>query len=105
MILDALMNALLDIENYLLRRDFPPSLSKDERANFRRKCRKNYCLDDGILMYKVATRKPLGENEAKKDSPWSVCVRTLKQKYSVLESCHAGMEGELWPVLHVNHAP
>jgi hypothetical protein len=84
------MDVILDVENYLLRGDYPPCYSKEQKNNLRRKCRNNFRLEDGILKYKTSSRK----HDAEKDC-WRICVRTVEEKYRVLESCHAGMEGEL----------
>ena len=43
-----------DIENFLRNAKYPEGLTKGDKANFRKKVKNNYKLDDGILYYKKA---------------------------------------------------
>ena len=65
-------------------------MEKGKKANFRRKCRNNYKLEDGVLHY----RKNI-TCEGKDDALWRVCVRSDEEKERILESCHAGVAGLL----------
>ncbi|KAL5503401.1 hypothetical protein EMCRGX_G010343 [Ephydatia muelleri] len=65
-------------------------MEKGEKANFRRKCRNNYKLEDGVLHY----RKNI-TCEGKDDALWRVCVRSDEEKERILESCHAGVADKI----------
>ena len=69
------------VEAYLHYRTYPDALSKGEKANLRRKCRNNFKFKEGVLYYKVA--KTVGGDE-----PWSVCIRTEKEKIKIMDSYH-----------------
>lgn len=81
------IDSLSTIEDYLLNGVYPPSFSKNEKCSLRRRCRNNFKLEDGILMYQSRNRNSTSEET------WRICVRTVKEKMRVLRSCHAGMEG------------
>jgi len=83
------MESLSEVEGYLLRREYPSGFTKSEKSNLRRKCKKNFRIENGVLQYKVSKEK--GE-----DGEWRVCVRTLEEKRRILECCHGGMEGILF---------
>ena len=78
------------VENYLRRRRYPDGLSKGEKANLRRKCRKNFLFEGGLLYYRRANGADEWEEE-----PFRICVRTEEEKVRIMESCHAGVEGML----------
>ena len=40
----------------LLRGEYPDDFTKTERANFRRRCRNNFQLVDGVLSYGTAIK-------------------------------------------------
>ena len=81
------MEELKLVEKYLLYGQYPPGYSKADKANLRRKCRKNFKIEEGVMYYK---RNVDSENE-----PWRVCVQTKEEKIRVLESCHGGIEGKM----------
>ena len=81
------IDSLSTIEDHLLNGVYPPSFSKNEKCSLRRRCRNNFKLEDGILMYQSRNRNSTSEET------WRICVRTVKEKIRVLRSCHAGMEG------------
>ena len=74
------------IETYLRHGDYPNGITKDEKANLRRKCRNNYKFNEGILYYKKKT-------DTTEEDAFRVCIRSDDDMLRVLESCHAGMEG------------
>eukprot|EP00731_Ephydatia_muelleri_P003205 Em0001g3205a len=74
------------VEKYLIYGEYEEGMEKGEKANFRRKCRNNYKLEDGVLHY----RKNI-TCEGKDDALWRVCVRSDEEKERILESCHAGV--------------
>eukprot|EP00731_Ephydatia_muelleri_P010665 Em0005g1251a len=76
------------VEKYLIYGEYEEGMEKGEKANFRRKCRNNYKLEDGVLHY----RKNI-TCEGKDDALWRVCVRSDEEKERILESCHAGVAG------------
>ena len=81
----AAMEEFTVVENYLRHGRYPEGLSKGEKANLRRKCRKNFLFKDGILYYKRAV--------GCEDEQWRVCIGTNEEKEKIMESCHAGVEG------------
>ena len=40
------------VEKYLIYGEYEEGMEKGEKANFRRKCRNNYKLEDGVLHYR-----------------------------------------------------
>ena len=65
-----------EVENYLKNAKYPEGLSKGEKANFRRKIRNNFKLEDGILFYKHA------QERADDATVWKICIRSEKEKDS-----------------------
>ena len=80
------MDKLCEVENYLLRGEYPLNFTKAEKSNLRRRCRNNFRIELGVLQYR-ANSKSTEEEE------WKVAVRSNEEKQRILESCHAGMEG------------
>ena len=77
-----------EVENYLKNAKYPEGLSKGEKANFRRRIRNNFKLEDGILFYKHA-------QESTEDATvWKTCVRNESEKDRIIKSCHEGVGGK-----------
>eukprot|EP00731_Ephydatia_muelleri_P034765 Em0075g18a len=74
------------VEDYLRMNQYPKGISKGDKANLRRKC-KNFKFDCGVLYFR-RVKKGEGDEEG-----WKICVRTEDEKRRILESCHAGIEG------------
>ena len=70
------------VEEYLRRTQYPEGISKEDKANLRRKC-KNFKFDCGVLYFK-RVKKGEGDGEG-----WKICVRTEGEKRRILLSCHA----------------
>ena len=69
-----------EVENYLKNAKYSEGLSKGEKANFRRRVRNNFKLEDGILFYKHA-------QESTEDT-------TVSEKDRIIKSCHEGVGGK-----------
>ena len=77
-----------EVENYLKNARYPEGLSKGKKANFRRRVRNNFKLEDGILFYKHA-------QESTEDATvWKTCVRSESEKDRITKSCHEGVGGK-----------
>ncbi|KAL5509260.1 hypothetical protein EMCRGX_G004598 [Ephydatia muelleri] len=74
------------VEDYLRMNQYPKGISKGDKANLRRKC-KNFKFDCGVLYFR-RVKKGEGDEEG-----WKIWVRTEDEKRRILESCHAGIEG------------
>ena len=61
--------------HYLRRNQYTEGISKDDKANLRRKC-KNFKFDCGVLYFK---RVKKGEGEGDGEG-WKICVRTEGEK-------------------------
>ena len=83
------MEDLALVEAYLCFGRYPDSYCKGEKANLRRKCHNNFKFTNGVLYYKMAVKAKMDQEN------WRICVRTDEEKQSILESCHAGAEGNI----------
>ena len=80
------MEQLKNIEQYLLRGEYPTGYTKADKANLCRKCRNFKLEEPGILYY---GRNVLNENE-----PWRICVHTDTAELKVST---AYSHGHWWP--------
>ena len=69
-----------EVENYLKNEKYPEGLSKGEKANFQRKVRNNFKLEDGILFYKHA------QEIADDATVWKICVRSETEKDRIIDT-------------------
>ena len=46
------MDCYNDVEVYLMNGQYPSGMGKGEKSNFRRKCKNNFKIEDGILYYR-----------------------------------------------------
>ena len=65
------------VENYLRRNQYPEGISKEDKADLRRKC-KNFKFDCGVLYFK-GVMKGEGDGEG-----WKICVRTEGKQRRIL---------------------
>jgi len=72
------------IYTYLRFQQYPEGFSKDQKRNFRRRCRNNFELDRGLLYFHTKGSKDL------KQVP-----RSQAERERVLESCHSLTEGNV----------
>ena len=82
------------VVRYLRDGRYPDGMEKGEKANLRRKCHRNFKLEDGILYYRTSSAGKQNESKAaNEDRDWRVCVQTQAERERVMESCHAGVGG------------
>lgn len=63
-------------------------LGKGDNVNFRRKYKRNYKVESGILYYRKYSTQPAAVKEP------AECVRTDEEKQRVMVSCHGSALGE-----------
>ena len=68
---------------------YPEGLSKNEKRNFRRKCRENFKIENGQLYYSKSDR----DTATQKEHEWKLCVKTEDDKQRMLRSCHSSATG------------
>ncbi len=68
-----------NVFNYLSAQEYPLEVSsKDQKRNFRRKCKDNFRLEDGQLKYRK-----------KGTQEWRVFIARKEDKDRILQSCHS----------------
>ena len=86
------MDELAIVESYLRDGRYPDGMEKGEKANLRRKCRRSFKFEDGILYYRTSSAKQ-DESKENEHEGWRVCVQTKEERERIMESCHAGVGG------------
>jgi len=80
---------LKSVYRFLSKHMYPPELTKNQKANFRRQCKPFSLSDEGKLMY---TRTPRGKTS---DGEGSKSVREVilsrEEQLTLIKNCHEGM--------------
>ena len=87
------MDEFAVVEMYLHYGQYLNGMEKGEKANLKRKCHRNFMLQEGILYYRVAAAKHEDPTLEDGSNGWRVCVRTKEKRVRIMESCHAGVGG------------
>lgn len=84
------------IYSYLESNEYPDSLTKDQKRNFRRKCNENFKIENGQLFHRKCYRQCAnGQHQPNQlEDEWKFCLRTEEEKARVLRSCHSSAIGK-----------
>ena len=77
------MEDLAIVEAYLRFGKYPDTYSKGHN---------NFKFSNGVLYYRRAVKT---KESRLKEGNWRICVRTEEEQQRILESCHAGLEGNI----------
>ena len=78
------------IYRYLESGIYPEGLLKNEKRNFRRKCKENFKIEKGQLYYSKSDRC----TATHKEPEWKLCVKNEDDKQRMLRSCHSSATGK-----------
>ena len=79
------------IFTYLESGIYPAELLKNEKRNFRRKCKENYKVENGQLHYRRSSRSRCTTQEE-----WKLCIKNTEDKERILKSCHSSSTGNYY---------
>ena len=87
---ESALNEYEHVFAYLSIGEYPEHLTKEQKRNFRRKCKDNFNIVDGQLKYRK-----------KGTQEWRIFIAKKDEKGKVLHSCHASSLGKNFCVSYV----